>query len=77
MPEARPQALHRLPLMLPLGLPISTEREESMLALSEVLLLLLLRRASSGFNGRRPLALAKRLRTSVKLMTPVNRPDVC
>jgi len=47
-----------------------------MLALKLLLLLLRLRLASSGSEGLNPLALAKRLSTSVRLTTPDSRPLV-
>ena len=65
-----------LSLILPLRPDILSLLELSRLLLILLLLdLLLARRASSGSCGCRPLAFAKRFKISVKLITPLNRPD--
>jgi len=58
--------------MLLLTLPSLSLRAK--LALLLLLLLCLISHGSSGFS---PLALAQRLRISVKLTTPDNLPDMC
>jgi hypothetical protein len=79
-----PPTVGLLPLTLPLLLPATLlppptdsllELSILLLALAE-LLLLRLSRCSLGSCGFNPLALANRLRTSVKETTPVSRPEM-